>query len=67
VGRQPKKQVALRPSLAIALRRIAKKERRQLSDIFQDMLMFWLKRRRKGQYEDIEEEIENGESTDHVC
>jgi len=53
-GRQPKKQIALRPSLALAFRHIAKKERRQLSDLFQEMFSLWLQRKRRGKYPEVQ-------------
>jgi hypothetical protein len=52
-GRKPKLQVALRPSLAKAFRYIAKKERRELSDIFKEMLELWIKVRRPNKYPEV--------------
>lgn len=36
-------QVALRPKLAKAFRLIARMERRELSDIFKEMLAMWIR------------------------
>ncbi len=53
-GRKPKVQIALRPSLAQAIRHISRKERRQLSDVFQEMLELWLRVKRPKKYSEIE-------------
>lgn len=57
-GRKPKVQVALRPKLAETFRWIAKKERRELSDIFKEMLELWIKVRHPNKYStgDIDDE-----------
>lgn len=52
-GRKPKVQVALRPKLAKAFRYVAKKERRQLSDLFAEMFSLWLSVRRPKKYLEI--------------
>lgn len=58
-GRQPKVQVALRPKLASALRYIAKKERRQLSDLFREMLVLWLRVRRPSKYSELKGTVDD--------
>jgi len=52
-GRKPKVQVNLRPNLAKILRYLAKKERRELSDLSKEMLALWLKKH-KDQHPEIE-------------
>jgi len=41
-GRKPKVQIALRPALAKCFRAIAKLERRELSDVFKELLAAWM-------------------------
>lgn len=43
----------MRPGLAKAFRYVAKKERRQLSDLLQDMFSLWLRKERPGRYEEV--------------
>jgi hypothetical protein len=50
VGRKPKVQIAIRPKLAHAFRYIVKKERRETSDIFRDMLDVWISARHPEKY-----------------
>lgn len=53
-GRKPKVQVALRPKLAKAFRLIARTERRELSDIFKEMLELWIKVRHPHKYSKVD-------------
>jgi hypothetical protein len=55
-GRQPLKQVALHPDLVNALRYIARREGRKISDVFREMLRAWL-RRRPDEYADVRKEL----------
>lgn len=53
-GRKSKKQVALRPQLAEAFRNLSRMERRELSDVFKEMFLLWLKKaHRRGKYVDF--------------
>lgn len=61
VNRAPKVQVAIRPELARAFRLVARLERRQLSDIFHDMFVGWLRRRKS--YLAVLRELENDRET----
>ena len=58
-GRQPKKQIALRPKLAQAFRHVAKLERRQLSDLFAEMFDLWLSRKRSDKYDEVKDVVKN--------
>lgn len=53
-NRKPKVQVALRPGLARVFRRIAKLEKRQLSEVFEEMLEAW--RKLTGKHNDLSHE-----------
>ena len=53
-GRQPKSHLAIRPKLAKAFRYLARRERRELSDLFRDMFASYLKREGKQWAEEIE-------------
>lgn len=46
-GRRPKAHLAIRPRLAKAFRYVARRERKQLSDLFHEMFSSWLKREGK--------------------
>ena len=54
-GRKPKKNLAVRPTVAEAFRDVARHERIQLSDLLVDMFKLWLSKKRKGRYPEVEE------------
>lgn len=53
-GRKPKVQIALRPRLAKVFRYIARTERRELSDLFREMLAHWLKTKGPKKYRKLD-------------
>ena len=53
-GRKPKVQINLRPRLAKVFRYIARSERRELSDLFHEMLAHWLKTKGPKQYRKLD-------------